>query len=95
MSDSNDISRQQDIYAPPSNIWLRGLFMLFFAILVRIAAFLLAALTVIQFFWMLFAKDRNQAVADFGHSLGRWLARVADFQTGVSDDKPFPWRGME
>ncbi|MCA8867680.1 MAG: DUF4389 domain-containing protein [Rhodobacteraceae bacterium] len=95
MSVSNDIPQQHDIYAPPSNIWVRGLFMLIFAILVRIAAILLAALTVIQFFWMLFTKDRNRAVADFGQSLGKWLARVADFQTGVSDDKPFPWRGLE
>ena len=70
--------------------WLRGLFMLIFMILFNIAQSLLVACAVVQFFWLLFAKEKNRAVADFGEGLGRWLQAVARFQSGASDDKPFP-----
>lgn len=71
--------------------WLRGLFMLIFVILFNIAQTLLFACAVVQFLWLLFAKEKNRAVADFGEGLGRWLQAVARFQSGASDDKPFPW----
>ena len=50
---------------------------------------LLAA--VLQFLWLLFAKEKNQPIADFGKDLADWLARVALFQTGTTEDKPFPF----
>jgi len=79
-------------YSGRPNIWLRGLFMLVFAVLFRLAEIVLFVIALVQFFWMVFAKERNTALAEFGESLGRWLARVAAFQSGASEDKPFPWR---
>ncbi len=76
-------------------IWLRGLFMVIFAILFNIAQGLLVACAVVQFLWMLFAKERNRAVADFGEGLGRWMQAVARFQSGASEDKPFPWDDLK
>ncbi|MFT4999755.1 MAG: hypothetical protein ACI861_001658 [Paracoccaceae bacterium] len=82
-------------YARQGNVWKRGLFMLIFFALFALAETVLVVVAVIQFLWMLFAKEKNEGLADFGQSLGRWLQRVADFQTGATDDKPFPWGKWE
>ncbi len=91
----DDTKSSEVTYTPESSIWMRGLFMLILALFFGLAETLLVALAVVQFFWMLFAKEKNIAIADFGASLGNWLRRVADFQTGASDDKPFPWGKWE
>ncbi len=72
--------------------WLRGLFMLLFIILFGIAETVLALMAVVQFFWLLFAKEPNAFLRDFGASLGRWMRDVANFQTGGTEEKPFPWK---
>jgi hypothetical protein len=73
------------------NIWLRGLWMIVLAILFGVAETILLFAAVIQFFWLLFAKEKNQFIADFGKDLSAWLAKTAQFQTGASEEKPFPW----
>lgn len=72
--------------------WMRGLHMLLFAILFEIAKWLLLIAALMQFLWLLFAKEKNTHIADFGENLSRWLARVARFQTAATEDRPFPWR---
>ena len=71
--------------------WKRGLWMLILAVFFGVAEFVLFVCTVAQFGWMLFAHDRNENIARFGEDLARWMAATARFQTGASDDKPFPW----
>jgi hypothetical protein len=85
----------KETYEAEPNVWMRGLFMLIFAVFFGFAQTVLGVLALVQFLWMLFAKERNVALADFGESLGRWLARVAAFQTGATDEKPFPWAPWE
>lgn len=72
-------------------IWMRGLMMLILALLFALAETVLVVVAVVQFLWMLFSKERNQMLAEFGQDLGEWLAATARFQSGASDDKPFPW----
>ena len=78
----------------PRNVWMRGLFMLIFAILFGLAEMLLIALAVLQFLWLLFSGEKNRFIADTGETLGSWVRDVTLFQTGQSDDKPFPWRRL-
>jgi type III secretory pathway component EscV len=73
------------------SIWMRGLWMLVLAILFGFAEALLVLLAVIQFLWMLFGKEKNQPIADFGTDLADWLARVAKFQTAETEERPFPF----
>ncbi len=82
-------------YEPAGNIWLRGLFMVIFAVFFGLAETVLFILALVQFLWMLFAKERNEGIADFGASVGKWLGHVAEFQTGATDEKPFPWGKWE
>lgn len=75
----------------PENIWMRGLYMVILAVLFGIAETLLALSALVQFGWMLFTKEKNGFIAEFGADLGRWMRDVAAFQTGQTEDKPFPW----
>ena len=72
-------------------IWLRGLWMLIFMVLLGLAQTILGAAALIQFFWLLFTGRPNQPLAEFGTGLARWMAAAARFQTAASDEKPFPW----
>ena len=83
---------ETESYEPPESPWLRGLHMLVFAVLLEVAQWVLLVATVLQFLWILFAKEKNAFIAEFGDSLSKWLARAARFQTAATEDKPFPWR---
>jgi uncharacterized protein DUF4389 len=74
-----------------NNVWLRGLWMLVLALLFGIGEFVLGVAAILQFLWLLFGKEKNQPIADFGKDLSDWLAKVALFQTGATDAKPFPF----
>lgn len=72
-------------------IWMRGLWMVVFALLFEVGKSLLVIGALVQFFWLLFAREKNRPLADFGTELADWLSRVALFQSGARDDKPFPF----
>ncbi len=73
-------------------IWTRGLIMLLLMVCFSVAQWVLYVLAVIQFLWMLIKSERNAFLAQFGHSLGAWLAETAHFLSGATDEKPFPWK---
>ncbi len=73
------------------SIWMRGLFMVIFMILLNVALTVLSVIAIVQFFWLLFKKEKNQRLTDFGKSLGRWFRDIVRFQTVETEIKPFPW----
>lgn len=75
----------------PKGIWMRGLMMLILAFMFGLAQTVLGVLAVVQFLWMLFKREKNALLMDFGIDLGEWLAAVARFQCGATEEKPFPW----
>jgi hypothetical protein len=74
-----------------SDTWKRGLMMLVFIFAFGIGQSLLYLMAVIQFLWILLAKEPNRLLAAFGKSLGLWFAATARFLSCVTEDKPFPW----
>ena len=76
----------------PENIWMHGLLVLVFGFFFSLAEKILWVVALIQFLWMLFAKEKNSLLVEFGRDLGKWMQDVARFQSGVSDAKPFPWK---
>jgi hypothetical protein len=66
--------------------------MLLFMIAFTIGQWLLNVLAVVQFVWLLLAREPNQFIASIGNSLSIWLAEIGRFLTGATEDKPFPWR---
>lgn len=75
----------------PKNIWMHGLTVVILVVLSNLAMTLTAASAVVQFFWMLIAKERNEQILRFGDGLAHWLGKAVGFVTGKSEDKPFPW----
>lgn len=73
------------------DVWMRGLWMLLFALFFELAKTVLVVVAIVQFFWMLFSGEKNAQLAGFGRDMGKWLNDVALFQTGASDERPFPW----
>jgi hypothetical protein len=86
--------KDQDQLAQPdrSSVWKRGLIMLLLMFCFGIAQSVLYAIAVAQFLWMLIIGERNVPLAQFGGSLGLWLAETARFLSGDTEEKPFPWR---
>ena len=75
----------------PNNLWLHGLIMLILVLLVNLAQTILGVCAILQFFWMLFARERNPGIARFGQGIAHWLAATSRFLTGAADERPFPW----
>jgi len=84
-------STQHPVLPRPENLWLHGLIMLILVLLVNLAQTVLGISAILQFLWMLFAKERNAGIARFGQGIAHWLAVTASFLTGESDERPFPW----
>jgi len=85
-------TRAPDSGPSPREVWLRGLFMLLFVLGFTVGQWLLNLLAVIQFLWLLFAREPNRFIAAFGNSLAHWLAEAARFLTCATEDRPFPWK---
>ena len=71
--------------------WLRGLFMLLFAVISRVAELVLLTVAVLQFLWALATGQSNARLCAFGESLSRYLYQVFRFLTFDTEDKPFPF----
>lgn len=86
-----DTPEPRDYSRDKRNVWMRGLFMVILMVLFNVAQTLLVVVTIIQFFWILFNGSPHQAIRNFGVSLGKWASQTANFQSGASEEKPFPW----
>ncbi len=78
------------------SLWMRLVFMILIAIMISIAQTVLGVTTVIQFVIMVLSKgEHNERLADFGTSLGIWIAKAARYQTAASEVKPWPWTDLD
>jgi len=92
MSDSNDTSEP----AYKRNIkrretWLRGAYILLFAIIYGVAEALLVAVVLFQFGSILLAGQTNERLHVFSRNLCEFIYQVLSYVTFNSDDKPFPF----
>jgi hypothetical protein len=87
-----DKNQDQVAQSDGSRVWKRSLITLLLMFCFGIAQSVLYAIAVVQFLWMLIIGERNIILAQFGRSLGLWLAEAAWFLCGDTEEKPFPWR---
>jgi hypothetical protein len=71
--------------------WLRGVFILLFALIYSLAELVLTAVVVFQFATTLVTGRRNPRVLAFGRQLSRFGYEVLLYLTFNSDDKPWPF----
>jgi hypothetical protein len=71
--------------------WMRGLFIVIFAVIYSITDILLTAVVVFQFLATLFTGETNARLRAFGLSLAAFIYQMIAFMTFNSDEKPFPF----
>ncbi len=75
---------------------LRLLYMVIIWFMIQLAWSVLGLITIIQFIIMLInSRQPNENLADFGTTLGIWLAKATRYQTAASEVKPWPWSELD
>lgn len=67
--------------------------MIVLAVLYGLSRLVIAAVVVIQFFYVLFTGETNEQLKTFGHSLAIYSYEVVDYLTFNTEKKPFPFEG--
>ena len=82
--------------AKSEGLLMRLLHVILIAVMLSLASTILTVATVIQFIVMLVNRGApNEQIAEFGTSLGIWIAKAARYQTAASDVKPWPWTELD
>ncbi len=85
-----------DPAADYESLWMRLIWMILIAIMLSMSQTVLGAITVIQFIIMVFTKRQpNETLAEFGTTLGVWMAKAVRYQTAASEVKPWPWTELD
>jgi hypothetical protein len=85
--ETNDI--QQNIKS--RSTWVRALFMVIVLALYFVSRLVVLAVIVLQFLYVLFTRETNKQLLEFGHSLALFTCESIDFLTYNSENKPFPF----
>lgn len=72
-------------------IWMRGLYMLFFAIAYTIAELLVGLVALFQFVVVLFTGTVDERVLRFGRNLSAYAFQIWQFVTFNDERLPFPF----
>ena len=70
--------------------WLRGLYMLMFALLYSVTEVVLFAIVIIQFFLMLLTGSTNAQLLKLGQSIASYIYQIIQYLTFNSEYQPFP-----
>ena len=84
---SNDITEN----LKQQSTWMRGLYMLLFAVLYSLAEFVLIAVVVLQFLLKLFTGETNPRLLKLGQSLATYIYQIIKFLTFNSEYQPYPF----
>lgn len=72
------------------DVWMRALYMIFFAIAYGVAELLIVLTVVFQFLAILFTGSANAPLLRFGRNLSEYVFQIIQFETFNSEAKPFP-----
>ena len=71
--------------------WIRGLYMLMFALFYSIAEIVLFAVVVAQFFFKLFTGQINPRLLMLGQSIATYIYQIIQYLTFNSDYESYPF----
>ena len=74
--------------------WIRGLYMLLFAVIYSIAELMVILVALFQFIATLFTGKPMERVLDFGDDLSIYVYEILQYVTFNSDEKPFSLRAV-
>lgn len=80
----------------PDGMVLRLVHVVIIWFMLSLASTVLTFVTVVQFVIQLVSQGKpNERLAEFGTSLGIWIAKAARYQTAASEVKPWPWTELD
>ncbi len=71
--------------------WLRGLFMLLFALIYSVTEVIVFVVVLLQFLFVLFAGKQNIRLREFGEGLSVFIYQIVSYWTYNSEERPFPF----
>ena len=71
--------------------WLRGLYILIFAVIYSIAEIVLWFVVLFQFVATLFSGKTNDRLLNFGAQLSTFIYQILQYVTYNSEERPFPF----
>jgi hypothetical protein len=71
--------------------WLRGLYMLLFAVIYGVAKFVCAAIILLQFVLLVLTGRPNEQLRQFSGKLAAFMYEILLFLTFNSEAKPYPF----
>jgi len=78
-------------YLTTKQTWIRGLYILLFALIYSIVEIVLFGVVLFQFMSMLLSGEANNRILKFGQSLGTYIYQIIQFMTANSDEQPYPF----
>lgn len=89
----HDEERQPGIetHLKSRSTWLRLFFMLVMIAIYAVSRAVVAAVVVLQFFFLLFTGQTNETLTEFGGALARYTFQIVDYLTFHSDERPCPF----
>jgi len=80
----------------PDGMMLRLVHVVIIWFMLSLANTVLTLVTVMQFVIQIVSQGKpNERLAEFGTSLGIWIAKAARYQTAASEVKPWPWTELD
>jgi len=75
---------------------MRLVYMILIWFMLQLSLTVLGVVTLIQFVITLLQKgEPNERLAEFGESLGIWMAKASRFLVAASEVKPWPWTELD
>ncbi len=74
-----------------ASVWVRGLYMLLFAVIAHIAELVIALVMLVQFILKSATDKTNENLLSFGDQMGRYVLEIVRFLTFNTEEKPFPF----
>ena len=71
--------------------WLRGLYMIMFALFYSLAEFILFAIVIFQFILMLFTGKNNSRLQKLGQSIATYIYQIMQYLTFNSNYQAYPF----
>jgi len=71
--------------------WIRGFYILLFAVIYSITEIVLFAVVLFQFLAMLISGNTNERLLTFGQSLATYIYQILRFMTANSEELPYPF----
>lgn len=90
-ADSSVPTRDLEENLKSRDTWLRLLFMIVLAFIYGLSRIVVAAVIVLQFFWVLFTGETNARLKGLGHSLATYTYQLVLYLTFNTDERPFPF----